>query len=67
MLVHHAQVHEVVRRQLVGLEVVAHDVQLRGRPHQFEHRLDELALREGFGHAQGLGETLGRGRQRHQA
>ena len=66
MLVHHAQGHQVVGLQHVGLDVGAFDVELGGLAHQFQQRVHQVALAKGFGLGECVGEAGGGFGQRHQ-
>ena len=66
MLVHHAQGHQVVGLQHVGLDVGAFDVELGGLAHQFQQRVHQVALAKGFGLGECVCEAGGGFGQRHQ-
>ena len=66
MLVHHAEVHEHMRAEHVGLDVGAGDVQRGGGAHQLQHRIDQSAVSKQLGRIQRFGHGAGGFGQRHQ-
>ena len=67
MFVHHAEVHEQVRAEHVGLDVGTHDVQRGSGAHQLQHRIHQTAVAKQRGRVQRLGHGAGSFGQRHQA
>ena len=59
VFVHHAQVHEVVGREHVDLDVVAHDVELCRLAHQLQQHVHQVASAENGGLCERDGKTVG--------
>ena len=66
MLIDHAEIHEEMRRQHVGLDIGPHDVKRRGQAHQLQHRVHQRAMAKGLGRVQCRRHFCGRIGQRHQ-
>ena len=67
VFVHHAEVHEKVWREHVGLDVGPGDVQRGGFTHQLEYGVDQSTVAEALGSVQHFGKLAGGVGQRHQA